>query len=54
MWSTLDSPPPQAECAELGAIVTWRPKPAPDSFEPGRTTFFIEQNGRWLVYRCCP
>lgn len=37
-----------------GAIVTWRPKPAPDSFEPGRTTFFIEQNGRWLVYRCCP
>ena len=37
-----------------GAIVTWRPKPAPDSFEPGRTTFFLEQNGRWLVYRCCP
>jgi len=37
-----------------GAIVTWRPKPAPDSFEPGRTTFFKEQNGRWLVYRCCP
>lgn len=37
-----------------GAIVTWRPKPPADSFEPGRTTFFIEQNGRWLVYRCCP
>lgn len=37
-----------------GAIVTWRPKPAADSFEQGRATAFIEQDGRWLVYRCCP
>ena len=37
-----------------GAFVTWRPKPAADSFERGRTTMFIEQGGGWLVYRCCP
>jgi hypothetical protein len=37
-----------------GAVVTWRPKPAADSFERGRTTMFIEHDGRWLVYRCCP
>jgi hypothetical protein len=37
-----------------GAIVTWRPKPAADSFERARTTMFIEHDGRWLVYRCCP
>jgi hypothetical protein len=44
---SLDGGPP-------GAFVTWRPKPAEDSFEQGRTTLFIEQGGRWLVYRCCP
>jgi hypothetical protein len=38
-----------------GAVVTWRPKPDPDSFtDDGRRTMFIEENGRWLVYRCCP
>ena len=37
-----------------GAVVTWRAEPAAESFERGRTTMFIEQNGRWLVYRCCP
>lgn len=38
-----------------GATVTWRPKPDPDSLtDDGRRTLFIEQNGRWLVYRCCP
>jgi multidrug efflux pump subunit AcrB len=38
-----------------GAVVTWRPKPDPDSLvDDSRRTMFIEQNGRWLVYRCCP
>lgn len=37
-----------------GAVVTWRPKPAADSFQRERTTPFVEQDGRWLVYRCCP
>lgn len=47
LTATLDGGP-------SGAIVTWRPKPAADSFEFGRTTMFIEQDGQWLVYRCCP
>jgi hypothetical protein len=42
------------EGGPAGAFVTWRPKPAQDSFERGRTTLFIEQDGRWLGYRCCP
>lgn len=38
-----------------GAVVTWRPKPDPDSFvDDSRRTMLIEQSGRWLVYRCCP
>lgn len=38
-----------------GAVVTWRPKPDPDSFvDDSRRTLLIEQGGRWLVYRCCP
>lgn len=38
-----------------GAVVTWRPKPDPNSpADDSRQTMFIEQNGRWLVYRCCP
>jgi hypothetical protein len=38
-----------------GAVVTWRPKPDPDSLvDDSRRTMFIEQNRRWLVYRCCP
>jgi hypothetical protein len=38
-----------------GAVVTWRPKPDPDSLvDDSRRTLFIEQGGRWLVYRCCP
>lgn len=38
-----------------GAVVTWRPKPDPDSLvDDSRRTMFIEQGGRWLVYRCCP
>jgi hypothetical protein len=38
-----------------GAVVTWRPKPESDSFVvDSRRTMFIEQDGRWLVYRCCP
>ena len=38
-----------------GAVVTWRPKPDPDSLvDDSRRTMFIEQSGRWLVYRCCP
>ena len=38
-----------------GAVVTWRPKPDPDSVaDDSRRTMFIEQGGRWLVYRCCP
>jgi hypothetical protein len=38
-----------------GAVVTWRPKPDPDSFtDHGRQTLFIEQGGQWRVYRCCP
>jgi hypothetical protein len=38
-----------------GAVVTWRPKPDPDSFtDHSRRTLFIEETGRWLVYRCCP
>jgi hypothetical protein len=38
-----------------GAVVTWRPKPDPDSLvDDSRQTMFIEQGGRWLVYRCCP
>lgn len=38
-----------------GAVVTWRPKPDPDSLvDDGRRTMFVEQDGRWLVYRCCP
>lgn len=36
-----------------GAVVSWRPKPAA-GFKRGRATMFIEQRGRWLVYRCCP
>src|SRR5436305_8502958 len=33
-----------------GAVVTWRPKPDPDSFtDHGRQTMFIQENGRWLV-----
>jgi hypothetical protein len=36
-----------------GAVVTWRPKPDPDSLvDDSRRTMFIEQSGRWLVYRC--
>lgn len=38
-----------------GAVVTWCPKPDPDSFvNDSRRSLFIEQGGRWLVYRCCP
>jgi hypothetical protein len=38
-----------------GAVVTWRPKPDSDSLvDDSRRTMFIEQGGRWLVYRCCP
>jgi len=38
-----------------GAVVAWRPKPDPDSLvDASRRTTFIEQGGRWLVYRCCP
>ena len=38
-----------------GAVVTWRPKPEPDSpVVDSRRTMFIEEGGRWLVYRCCP
>jgi hypothetical protein len=38
-----------------GAVVTWRPKPDPDTLvDDSRRTMFIEQSGRWLVYRCCP
>lgn len=38
-----------------GAVVTWRPKPDPDSLvDDSRRTMLIEQGGRWLVYRCCP
>jgi hypothetical protein len=38
-----------------GAVVTWRPKPDPDSVvDDSRQTMFIEQAGHWLVYRCCP
>ena len=45
----------QVETGPDGAVVTWRPKPDPDSLgEDSRRTMFIEQNGRWLVYRCCP
>ncbi|MGI8730957.1 MAG: hypothetical protein ACR2LK_13415 [Solirubrobacteraceae bacterium] len=36
------------------AVVNWRPKPPEDSFDQRRTTTFIEQDGSWLVYRCCP
>ena len=38
-----------------GAVVTWRPRPDPASaVDDSRRTMFIEQGGRWLVYRCCP
>ena len=38
-----------------GAVVTWRPRPDPDSLvDDSRRTMFIEEGGRWLVYRCCP
>jgi len=38
-----------------GAVVTWRPSPDPASaVDDSRRTMFIEQGGRWLVYRCCP
>jgi hypothetical protein len=38
-----------------GAVVTWRPRPDPESLvDDSRRTMFIEQGGRWLVYRCGP
>jgi len=40
-----------------GAVVTWHPSatPNPRSFSHGdRRSLFIEEGGRWLVYRCCP
>ena len=40
-----------------GAVVRWHPSatPNPRSFSHGsRRSLFIEENGRWLVYRCCP
>ena len=40
-----------------GAVVTWYTSatPNPRSFSHGdRQTLFVEQGGRWLVYRCCP
>jgi hypothetical protein len=50
-------PLPPFESGPDGAVVTWRPSatPNPRSFSHGsRGSLFIEQRGRWLVYRCCP
>ena len=50
-------PLPPFESGPDGAVVTWRPSatPNPRSFSHGsRGSLFIEQGGRWLVYRCCP
>ena len=50
-------PLPPFESGPEGAVVTWHPSANPDprSFSHGsRGSLFIEQGGRWLVYRCCP
>ena len=50
-------PLPPFESGPEGAVVTWRPSANPDprGFSHGsRGSLFIEQGGRWLVYRCCP
>jgi hypothetical protein len=40
------------EAGPPGAVVTWRPSTGRGNMSQSETSF-TEQNGKWLVYRCC-
>jgi hypothetical protein len=50
--SSLISPRGIGQAGPPGAVVTWRPASGRGNLSQSETSF-TEQNGRWLVYRCC-